>query len=277
MNYRHAFHAGNFADVAKHAALTLLLQRLAEKPKPFFALDTHAGLGEYDLLADAAARTGEWRQGIDRIWGRADAPAPMAPYLDAIRALNPDGTLRWYPGSPRLVRAAMRAGDRLVACELHEDDARTLRRTFEGERGIEIVAGDGYAALKSRLPPPERRGLVLVDPPFERKDEFEALAKALRDAHRRFATGCFFVWYPVKGREAADAFLAGIGDGRIRRVAVAELMRHAPDDARRLNGCGILTVNAPWRFSEALKAALEWTHAALGCEGGVRVEELAGE
>jgi 23S rRNA (adenine2030-N6)-methyltransferase len=277
MNYRHAFHAGGFADVAKHVALALLVERLRDKPKPFCVLDTHAGLGEYDLLADAATRTGEWQDGIARIFQHTDAPDAMAAYLGAVRALNPDGTLRWYPGSPRLVQGLLRAGDRLVANELHPADAETLRRTFAREAGVEIAEGDGYAAIKAKLPPRERRGLVFVDPPFERKDEFAALAKALRQGHRRFATGTFVAWYPVKGRAAVDAFLAEIGDGRIARVGVAEFMRHPADDEKRLNGSGLVTVNAPWKFEERLREAWEWTAAALGIEGGVRIETLVGE
>ncbi|MBL8806011.1 MAG: 23S rRNA (adenine(2030)-N(6))-methyltransferase RlmJ [Rhodospirillales bacterium] len=277
MNYRHAFHAGNFADVVKHAALCLLVARLAEKPKPFFVLDTHAGLGEYDLLADPAMRTGEWTHGIARVFARSDAPAEMAPYLDAVRALNPDGTLRWYPGSPRLVRGLLRPGDRLLANELHEEDAQTLARTFAREPGIEIRAGDGYVAVKAALPPRERRGLVFIDPPFERKDEFAALARALRQGLRRFATGVFAAWYPVKDRPGPDAFLGEIADGRIARVSLAEFLMHPADDPRRLSGCGLVFVNAPFGFETALQAAWGWCAQTLGAAGGVRIETLVPE
>ena len=277
MNYRHAFHAGNFADLVKHAALALLVRRFAEKPKGFCVLDTHAGLGEYDLLADAASRTGEWNEGIGRVFARADAPDAMAPYFDAVRQLNPDGLLRWYPGSPRLTQMLLRPQDRLVACELHEDDAATLRRTFAGERNVEIRGQDGYQAIKALWPPAERRGLALIDPPFERKDEFAALEEAVRGAHRRFATGTLAAWYPIKSREPVDAFLARIGDGRIKRTRVAEFMLRAPDDARRLNGCGLLLVNAPWQFDENLRQAWGWCAAALEISGGIRIETLVGE
>jgi 23S rRNA (adenine2030-N6)-methyltransferase len=277
MNYRHAFHAGNFADLAKHAALGLLVRHLAEKPKGFCVLDTHAGLGEYDLLADAAARTGEWRGGIGRVFGTREAPAALAPYLDAVKALNPDGVLRWYPGSPRLIESLLRPQDRLIACELHAQDAATLQRTFARERGVEIRAQDGYQALASLWPPRERRGLALVDPPFERADEFAALEEALRGAHRRFATGALAAWYPINGRAPVDAFLSAMGDGRIRRVGVAEFMRHPPDDPKRLNGSGLLLVNAPWQFDENLRAAWEWCGTALEISGGIRIETLVGE
>jgi 23S rRNA (adenine2030-N6)-methyltransferase len=277
MNYRHAFHAGNFADLAKHAALALLVQRLAEKPKGFCVLDTHAGLGEYDLLADAAARTGEWRHGIGRIFARSDAPAALMPYLGAVRELNPNGILRWYPGSPRLAKSLLRGQDRLIACELHDQDAATLRRTFAAERQIEIRHEDGYQALASLWPPRERRGLALIDPPFERTDEFSVLEQAMRHAHRRFATGMLAAWYPIKGRAPVDAFLQSMGDGRIRRVAVAEFMRSPPDDPKRLNGCGLLLVNAPWQFEEKLREAWSWCADALDASGGIRIETLVGE
>jgi len=277
MNYRHAFHAGNFADLAKHAALALLVRHFADKPKGFCVLDTHAGLGEYDLLADAASRTGEWTGGIGRVFARSDAPAEMAPYLDAVRALNPDGNLRWYPGSPRLARLRLRPQDRLIACELHDADAATLRRTFAAERQVEIRHTDGYQAIKTVWPPRERRGLALIDPPFERKDEFDMLEAALRDAHRRFATGTLAAWYPIKGRPPVDAFLAAMGDGRIRRVSVAEFMREAPDDERRLNGCGLLLVNAPWQFDTHLRTAWQWCAEAIGATTPLRIETLASE
>ncbi|MBI1245045.1 MAG: 23S rRNA (adenine(2030)-N(6))-methyltransferase RlmJ [Alphaproteobacteria bacterium] len=277
MNYRHAFHAGNFADVAKHVALCLLVARLAEKEKPFFVLDTHAGLGEYDLLADPASRTGEWTHGIARIFARADAPPELAGYLAAVRALNPDGTLRWYPGSPRLIAGALRPGDRLVANELHGEDAHTLARTFARETGIEVRDGDGYVAIKAALPPRERRGLVFVDPPFERKDEFAALARALRQGLRRFATGTFAAWYPIKDRVSCDAFVADMADGRIARVSVAEFLMRPADDPKRLAGCGLLFVNAPFGFEARLERAWNWCADALGAAGGMRIENLVGE
>ncbi|MCA3262463.1 MAG: 23S rRNA (adenine(2030)-N(6))-methyltransferase RlmJ [Telmatospirillum sp.] len=277
MNYRHAFHAGNFADLAKHAALGLLVRHLAEKPKGFCVLDTHAGLGEYDLLADAASRTGEWQGGIGRVFGAGEPPASLAPYLDAVNALNSDGVLRWYPGSPRLIKSLLRPQDRLIACELHPQDAATLQRTFARERGVEIRAQDGYQALASLWPPRERRGLALIDPPFERTDEFAALEEALRGAHRRFATGTLAAWYPIKGRAPVDAFLAAVGDGRIRRVSVAEFMRQPPDDPKRFNGSGLVIVNAPWQFDEKLRTAWEWCAAALEIAGGIRIETLVGE
>lgn len=277
MNYRHAFHAGNFADAVKHAALAILIGQLQEKPKGFCVLDTHAGLGEYDLLADAASRTGEWNDGIARLFARDDAPPAMAAYLDAVRALNPDGLLRWYPGSPRLARMLLRPQDRLIACELHAADAATLRRTFAREPGVEIRHEDGYQAIKALWPPRERRGLALLDPPFERKDEFDALEEALREGHRRFATGTLAAWYPVKGRAPVEAFLAKLGDGAIRRVSVAEFMRRPADDDRRLNGCGLLLVNAPWRFEASLREAWQWCAAAFDATGGIRIETLTGE
>src|SRR4051794_20523847 len=177
MNYRHGYHAGNFADVVKHATMALILGYLKSKDKPFCVLDTHAGGGRYDLLAEAAGKTGEWRNGIGRLWGKPGLPVELGPYLAAIRRLNRAGagSLRWYPGSPRVVRILMRPGDRLIATELHPVEAQALQREFAGDGQVLVKRMDGYQGLKAFLPPSERRGLVLVDPPFEATDEFERL------------------------------------------------------------------------------------------------------
>ena len=205
MNYRHGYHAGNFADVLKHLALCELLRLLTAKDKKLFVLDTHAGAGGYDLGGELARRTGEAEAGIARLLAapRAGMPAAVARYLAAVSAYDrkfgpAGGALRRYPGSPRLVRAACAPGDRFVACELHPQEALALRREFAGDRAVEVRQADGYKALKALLPPVERRGLMLIDPPFEAADEFERLLRALRQGVRRFATGCYAVWYPIK-------------------------------------------------------------------------------
>ena len=190
MNYRHAFHAGNFADVVKHLIVCRIVEYLKRKPAPFRVVDTHAGIGLYDLGAEEAERTGEWREGIGRLWtGRLSGEAAdlAEPYLDTVRAENPEGELRHYPGSPLLVRRLLRPSDKLVAFELHPDDATALAALFRRDREVSVVAADGWDALAGQLPPPERRGLVLVDPPFEMPGEFRRLAGGLARAHRRFA------------------------------------------------------------------------------------------
>ncbi len=274
MNYRHAFHAGNFADVVKHATYAWVLARMAEKPKPFAALDTHAGLGEYDLDADQAARTGEWRAGIARVRdGLGQAPEALAPYAASLGGLEP----RWYPGSPRIAAAHLRPGDRLILCEKHPEDAETLRRTFLGEARIDVRAGDGYAALKAVLPPPERRGLALIDPPFETKDEFERLARALRHGLKRLPTGVFLAWYPIVERAGPDALIEAFARGDTKRVSVCEIEWAQAPDGKGLRGCGILSVNAPWRYEAAAREIWTWCASRFAPGATVRIDTLVGE
>lgn len=233
MNYRHGFHAGNFADVLKHAVLALALDRLAAKAAPFFCLDSHAGGARYDLAGEEAMRTGEARDGILRVVDDTLPPTALRPYLGVVRGLNePGGPVLRYPGSPWIMRRMTRPQDRMLFCEMHPDALRELRRATAGDRRIELRQSDGWIALKSDLPPPERRGLVLVDPPFEARDEHARLARGLRHAHRRFATGVLLGWYPVKARAPVDAMLADIVASGMRRVAVVELLVRAPARAR---------------------------------------------
>lgn len=280
MNYRHAFHAGNFADVLKHAVLALLVRRLGEKDKPFAVLDTHGGLGFYDLFGAEALKTREAEAGIGRLLGRRDLPPPLAPYLEAVRAANEgaEGPIRFYPGSPRLVRGLLRPQDRQTVCELHPQDAALLASEFRGDRQVAVKAMDGWTAVRALLPPPERRGLVLIDPPFEEADEFGRLIKALKEGHRRFATGQFVLWYPIKDRRLVAAFLADLATTGIRRQLVAELSVRAEDPAV-LSGSGLVLVNPPWQMDETLKEILPWLAEVLtqGRGGGFRLDWLVPE
>ena len=285
MNYRHAFHAGNFADVVKHAVLALLLERLGGKPAPWFMLDTHAGLGRYDLDSVSAGRTGEAVGGIGRLAAALAGTVPrpeLAAYVGAVAAMNPDlapgAAPRWYPGSPRLARALMRPGDRLVLAEAHPDDVRVLRREFAGDPQVQVHHRDGWAALKAFLPPPERRGLVLIDPPYEDPGEAERLVDGLAAAHRRWPTGQFALWYPVKERAWVWRLHEALVATGIRRQLVAELTILPDDDWRRLNGCGMILVNPPWQIDATLATLLPRLHRALAVEaGGWRVDWLVPE
>lgn len=274
MNYRHDYHAGNFADVLKHLALCELLRLLTAKDKKLFVLDTHAGAGGYDLGGSRSTRTGEAEAGIARLAGapRAGMPAAVSRYLAAVAAYDRkfgppggDGPRR-YPGSPRLIRAALRPGDRFIACELHPDDALALKREFAGDRAVEVRQADGYQVQKAMLPPPERRGLVLIDPPFEAADEFERLSRAVRQGLRRFATGCYAVWYPIKDEAAVADFLGGLA--AFRRLTMT-LRLDAALDAGKLGACGLVVINPPWRFEEAMAEALPWVAAVLGGKSSV--------
>jgi 23S rRNA (adenine2030-N6)-methyltransferase len=266
MNYRHGYHAGNFADVLKHVALCELLRLLTAKDRKLFVLDTHAGAGGYDLGGDLARRTGEAEVGIRRLAAapRPGMPAAVARYLAAVAAYDRKfGTategLRRYPGSPRLVRAALRPGDRFVACELHPAEALALKREFAGDRAVEVRQADGYKALKALMPPVERRGLVLIDPPFEAADEFERLLRALRQAVQRFATGCYALWFPIKDAVAAS-FVETLGIFEPLRLTL-DMGDHG---AGKLSACCLAVVNPPWRFEEAMREALPWIAARLG-------------
>jgi 23S rRNA (adenine2030-N6)-methyltransferase len=278
VNYRHAYHAGNFADVVKHAALALVLEHLAAKDKPFAVLDTHAGIGRYDLAAIEAEKTGEYRDGILKV---LDRPHPaLAPYLRVVAALNAPGQAepRFYPGSPELIARLARPQDRIQLVELHPDDAAALAESYAGDRRVAVYGEDGYAALKALLPPQPRRGLVLIDPPFEVTDEFDRLARGLRHAHRRFATGIYLLWYPIKARAPVAAFHAELAQGDVRRITVAELLLRPADDPERLNGCGLVIVNPPWQLAATLAELLEWLRGRLAPQSGrVRVETLVPE
>ncbi len=266
MNYRHGCHAGGFTDVLKHTALCELLRLLTAKDKKLFVLDSHAGAGGYDLAGGQARRTAEAEAGIVRLAAapRAAMPPAVARYRAAVAAYDrkfgrsTDGPRR-YPGSPRLIRASLRPGDRFVACELHPDEALALKREFAGDRAVEVRQADGYKVLKALLPPTERRGLVLIDPPFEAADEFERLLRALRQGVQRFATGCYVLWYPIKD-EAAVAFTSELA---AFKALTLELSLDGIEPGK-LSACGLAVINPPWRFEEAMREALPWIAVHLG-------------
>src|SRR3954452_22994762 len=223
MNYRHAYHAGNFADVVKHAVLCRVLTRLGENPAAFRVIDTHAGAGRYDLAGPEAGKTLEWRNGIGRLAGTALPPpirALLAPYLDAVAALNPGGRFTHYPGSPVLAQAFLRRQDRLIACELEPSAAAALQRELAGDNRAKAIAIDGWTALPAYVPPTERRGVVLIDPPFEQPDEFARLGQRLAAAHRKWPTGTYLLWYPIKDDTDVAGFVR-----MVTRSGIAKTLR----------------------------------------------------
>ncbi len=257
MNYRHLYHAGNFADVFKHAVLVLLLRRLLAKDAPLAILDTHAGIGRYDLRAAEALKTAEFRHGIARLLAEPAPPPVLVPYLDLVRGANPAGGLDIYPGSPAIAAAMARPGDRIVLCELHPADASSLKRAFAADRRVAVHHMDGYLAVKAFLPPREHRGLVLIDPPFEAEDEAERLYLAFCQAHRRWPGGTLVLWYPIKDRPPIERFHHRLAASGIRRLLIAELLVRGAGSAEQLNGSGLLLVNPPWRIEEALAPLLD--------------------
>jgi 23S rRNA (adenine2030-N6)-methyltransferase len=282
VNYRHAFHAGNPGDVLKHAALAFVLERLKAKPTPFRFLDTHAGVGRYDLAGPAAQKTGEWRAGVGKLWDErpgGEAGAALAPWYAVLDALNPSGGLRWYPGSPELAARLLRPADRARLYELHPRDGPALARRYAGDARVEIRTGDGWAALGRDLPPPERRGVVLVDPPFEDGREFVRLSEGLARAHRRFATGVFLLWYPVKGAEDVRGLIRALRAIPVPKMLRAELHWRAPNHPGRLDGAGLVLVNAPFGTEPALGALLPVLadRLASGPGAGHALEELTPE
>lgn len=283
MNYRHIYHAGNFADVLKHAVLALIVEHLKLKDAPFRVVDTHAGTGLYDLASNEAQKTGEWRDGIGRILA-AEPPAGivaiLAPYLDVIRAENDggDGIVR-YPGSPLIARRLMRRGDSLVVNEAHPDDAERLAALFAKDRQAKVLALDGWTALKALLPPKERRGLVLIDPPFEEPGEFKRLVHGLVEAHRRFATGTVMLWYPAKDVRTVQTFLRDVAALGIPKLLSAELFVDTPHADSGMVGTGLVILNPPFTLEAKLKDLLPYLATTLARTEGAesRLAWLAGE
>jgi 23S rRNA (adenine2030-N6)-methyltransferase len=261
MNYQHAFHAGNFADVHKHAVLARILIHLQQKPAPFRVIDSHAGAGRYDLSAAEPSRSGEWRDGIARVWrepalGQGRLGELLAPYFEAVAACNPGGVLRTYPGSPLIVQKLSRPQDRLVACELEPRAAAMLAATLRGDRRAKALTIDGWTAIGAYVPPKERRGLVLVDPPFEQPADFLRLSEELTAAHRKWPTGIYMLWYPIKTREPADALARRLQRLGIAKILRCEIMLHPPRADAGLAGSGLILLNPPFTLEADLRILL---------------------
>jgi 23S rRNA (adenine2030-N6)-methyltransferase len=281
MNYRHAFHAGNFADVLKHIVLARILTHLKAKDTPFRVIDTHAGVGLYDLTSDQARRTGEWEDGVKLVTERppppqvADLMAPWQTICDGLMAQNPP----LYPGSPWIAAELTRAQDRMVFCEKHPEDGRLLSGNFSRGRRVKVMEGDAWALLPGLVPPPERRGLVFIDPPFEEDNEFRTIAEHAGQALRRWSTGIYAIWYPMKGAREVDAFarrITALPGGRILRF---EISRYAVQRVDRLNGCGMIIVNPPWKLDEELRTIGAYLAPLFAREGNgsLRVDWLRQE
>lgn len=266
LSYRHSFHAGNHADVLKHIVLTLILSALKQKDKGFFYLDTHSGVGRYSLLSAEAEKTGEYIEGIARLWDRDDLPEEVSLYLAEIQKIN-KGKLRFYAGSPLLAVQQLRPQDRALLTELHPNDFPLLRNEFAKNPNVVTKRENGFQQLKSALPPKERRGLVLIDPPYELKEDYELVVKAIEEGYKRFATGVYAIWYPVVLRQHTKRIVKGLEATGIRKILQIELAVRPDSDQRGMTASGMIVINPPWQLESQMKKILPYLTEVLVPEG----------
>ncbi|MBF0353992.1 MAG: 23S rRNA (adenine(2030)-N(6))-methyltransferase RlmJ [Alphaproteobacteria bacterium] len=271
MNYRHAFHAGNFADVVKHAVLTLLVRLLQKKETPVALIDSHAGIGRYDLWTAAPNKTDEYKDGIGRLWGLSAPPEDLAPYLSIVSAMNGEH-LRHYPGSPYLLRQLMRPQDRLILAEKHPEDAQALKALFHADRQVAVHDMDGWHALKAFLPPSEKRGLALIDPPFEERGEYERLGNALIKTHRRWPQGVLMGWHPIKEMEAVEGLYEMLRQSQIPGILAVRHLLGGSFDPNNLNGSGLILLNPPYTSEERLARMLPFLAEILAKGAGAEAQ-----
>lgn len=279
MNYRHSFHAGNHADVLKHAVLLRMITLMQRKDAPLCYLDSHAGTGLYDLQGEDAGRTGEYLDGIGRLWVREDLPELLADYRDAVMRHNPGAELRLYPGSPQLVADALREDDRMILSELHAEDAATLKEHFAHDCRIAVHQRDGYELAKAFLPVAEKRALWLLDPPFEKGDDLQRCVTTVQAGVQRMRQTVIALWYPIKDERLLREFYRQISNAGLPKVLRVELGVRPTDTNLGLNGSGLMLVNPPWPLWEQLEEALPWLaiQLAQSGEGSWRMDWLAGE
>lgn len=268
MNYKHSYHAGNFADVVKHVALIALISSMTKKNTPYCYIDTHAGIGCYDLQDEFAKKTKEYEGGIEKVIRADKPPFLVKQYIDCVHDISNElvgskfASLRYYPGSPMIARHFARAHDRIIACELHPQEHQALRNTFAGDKHVSVQHCDGFLGLKAFLPPKERRGIILIDPPYEDADEFSRIARTLPVALKRFETGIYAIWYPIKERPQVERFYRSVKQN-IDQPAVAIELTIYPDLPSHLNGCGLVVINPPFQFQQTMAEVLPWLWQAL--------------
>lgn len=263
LSYRHGFHAGNFADVLKHSLITLVINALKQKEKPFVYIDTHAGAGKYSFKSEFAQKTVEYQQGIARIWGQTQVPAEIKDYLAAVRAENTGRQLVRYPGSPQLVRRLIRDQDRLQLSELHGSDFESLQQLFAGDKHANVAQEDGLERLSKKLPPIQKRGFILIDPSYEVKSDYSKVVEALQIAHRHFATGIYGLWYPVIERQMTERMLQQLQQTGIPKQLRIEHCVVADGSQRGMTGSGMILINPPWTLSKQVEVLLPWINQVL--------------
>jgi len=281
MNYRHGYHAGNFADVIKHVSLIAIILSLQRKSTPFCYLDTHAGTGIYDLSSREAQKGKEYSNGIEKIIRQENPPEIIKTYLHSVHRINSQyegakfAALNYYPGSPLLARELLRAEDRIIACELHAEEYRTLKNTFANDKQVAVHHTDGFLGLKAFLPPKEKRGFILIDPPFENPDEFTRIAHSLAPAVKRFSNGVYAIWYPIKDKYQLDRFHRALRTQLEQDILIAELTIY-PDLPNHLNGSGLAIINPPYQLDQTFSTLFPWLWNALTInnQGGFRLDFL---
>ena len=268
LSYRHSFHAGNHADVLKHIVLMLIIESLQQKEKGFYYLDTHAGAGLYRLFSQEAEKTAEYAEGIGRLWQRDDLPTEVDRYVKLIRKLNYGGKeLRYYAGSPLLAANLLRPQDRALMMELHPSDFPLLRNNFKAFENVTVKIGDGFQQVKATLPPKERRGLVLIDPPYELKEDYDLVVKAIEEGYKRFATGVYAIWYPVVLRQQTKRIVKGLETTGIRKILQIELAVRPDSDQRGMTASGMIVINPPWTLEKQMKSILPYLSTVLAPQG----------
>jgi 23S rRNA (adenine2030-N6)-methyltransferase len=279
LSYRHAFHAGNFADVLKHSLLVHTLSYMTKKEKPLRIIDTHAGAGLYKFGSSQPLKNREFDGGIGKLWSKSDLPPLLADYVAAVKKINPEERLQQYPGSPLLMQASLRAEDRLFLHELHSTDWRLLTEVIGRDKRVAITDDDGFAAIQALLPPPDRRALIFIDPSYEIKSDYQDVVKQVVNAHRRFATGTFIIWYPVVLRQRIDEMERAFKKSGITNIQLFE-MGIAPDNPEYgMNSSGLVVINPPWTLWAAMEQALPYLADNLSDEGTgfYRLEQLVAE
>ena len=279
LSYRHSYHAGNHADVLKHIVLTLCINALKEKEKPFLYLDTHSGAGRYLLKSEHSEKTGEYLSGINLLWQQPNIPELLNTYLSVIKRYNPFSELKYYPGSPLIAKQLLRQQDKLNLTELHPTDYPLLRQEFSKDKRAKVLREDGFAQLKSKLPHEFRRGIILIDPSYEIKDDYQIIPKALFEAYKRFATGVYLIWYPVVSRTQTQKMIDSIIKLGIRRISQFELAIKPDNNQKGMTASGMLVINPPWKLHAQMQTILPWLKNTLDVEktGSFIAKELVSE
>lgn len=263
LNYRHSFHAGNYADVLKHSVQSLIIESLKEKEKSFFYLDTHSGMGRYQLHSEYVERNGEYQEGIGLLWQRNALPEELAAYMSVVHNFNRSGTLRYYPGSPLIARQLLRSQDKIYLTELHPSDFSLLRSEFQKDQRAKVQRANGYQQLKSQLPPPSARGMILIDPSYEIKMDYQKVVKGIQEGYKRFATGSYMLCYSVVIRQQIKRMLKELEATGIRRILQIELAVKPDSDQRGMTASGMIVINPPWKLEQQMYNVLPWLYNVL--------------